>query len=185
MSDLRPTADDSASVEHAGRLLHRQGWSRVFTPNEMTDSWAGLIDQVEEGYRLCVDEYTNDLACRDWLARAWPLFTERVRAARQPELTALDARFRTVTVDDGGAALSHYYRVEREDGWWWLGPYVRSGPLKVRRGRGCPRRTRPAWSPGWTGPGPPTGAQTSKKTLEASATDVLTPLVVSVSTMLV
>jgi hypothetical protein len=82
MSDLRPTAGESASVEHAGRLLHRQGWSRVFTPNEMADSWAGLIDQVEEGYRLCVDEYTNDLACRDWLAQAWPLFTERVRAAR-------------------------------------------------------------------------------------------------------
>jgi len=119
MSDLYPTADDYASVERAGRLLHQQGWSRVFTPNEMTNGWAGLIGQVEEGYRLCVDEYTNDLACRDWLAQAGRLFSERVRAARQPELTALDERFLVATVDDGGAALSHYYRVERKDGWWW------------------------------------------------------------------
>jgi hypothetical protein len=119
MSDLELTADDYASVEHADRLLHQQGWRRVLTPNEMTDAWAQLIDQVAEGYHMCVDEYTNDLSCRDWLAHAWLLFTQRVRAARQPALAALDERFRAVTVDDGGAALSHYYRVERKDGWWW------------------------------------------------------------------
>jgi hypothetical protein len=57
--------------------------------------------------------------------------------------------------------------------------------LKVRRGLRLPPAHKTGLEPGVDWPGPPTGAQTSKKTLEASATDVLTPLVVSVSTMLV
>jgi hypothetical protein len=46
------------------------------------------------------------------------------------------------------------------------------------------RRAGWTWSRGGR-PGHASDAQTSKKTLEASATEVLTPLVVSVSTMLV
>jgi hypothetical protein len=32
-------------------------------------------------------------------------------------LAALDGRFRAVTVDDGGRALSRYVRLK--SGWWW------------------------------------------------------------------
>jgi hypothetical protein len=57
--------------------------------------------------------------------------------------------------------------------------------MKARRGLRLPRRAEGVLEPGADGPGQASDAQTSKKILEASGTDVLTPLVVSVSTMLV
>jgi hypothetical protein len=55
--------------------------------------------------------------------------------------------------------------------------------VKARRGLRLPRRAGGTWNQR-TSPAMP-DAQTSKKTLEALGTDVLTLLVVSVSTMLV
>ena len=119
MTDPHLTAEDYASVEQAEQLLRQRGWSRGFTLNQMTQAWAQLISQIEHGYQDVVEEYTNDLSCRDWLAQVWPLLTQRVRAARAPELTALDERFKAATVDDGGLALSHFYQIEGKNGWWW------------------------------------------------------------------
>ncbi|HET9656281.1 MAG TPA: hypothetical protein VFP72_13070 [Kineosporiaceae bacterium] len=87
--------------------------------NEATTAWRQLVDQVEGGYGWCVDEYTNDLTARDWLDEAWPVLTSRVRAAREPELAAIDARFRAATTDDDGELLAHFFRVGRRSGWWW------------------------------------------------------------------
>lgn len=113
------TAEDYESVERASRVRYERGWRKRVSPNEMTSAWRALVADVEAGYGEMVDEYTNDLACRDWLALAWPKFTERVRAARQPELDALDARFRAATTEDTDGKLAQFYRVENKDGWWW------------------------------------------------------------------
>jgi hypothetical protein len=96
------TPADYESVEHAGRVLHGRGWRKKFS-----------------AYDQLVDEYTNDLSCRDWLALAWPLLTEHVRSVRQAELDALDARFIAATTEDAEGRLAHFYRVEAKDGWWW------------------------------------------------------------------
>ena len=85
------TREDYESVELAGRVLHEQGWRKNFSINEMTGAWRSLVTEIEAGYDQWADEYTNDLACRDWLALAWPMLTERVRQARQRELDKLDA----------------------------------------------------------------------------------------------
>jgi hypothetical protein len=113
------TADDYASVTQAARVLHERGWRRQFTVNEMTDAWRSLVEQIERGYSWEVEEYTNDLSCRDWLALAWPMLTENVRAHRESELDELDARFRTATTDDHDGRLARFYRIETKDGWWW------------------------------------------------------------------
>ena len=113
------TSEDYESVLRAGRVLHARGWRAAFSLNEMTESWRSLVAEVEGGYDQMVDEYTNDLACRDWLALAWPMLTERVRSIRRPELDALDARFRAATVEDTSGRLARFYRVENKDGWWW------------------------------------------------------------------
>jgi hypothetical protein len=112
-------ATDYESIERAGAELHAQGWRKAFGLNEMLEAYEHLVTKVEEGYDEMVDEYTNDLSCRDWLALAWPMLTERVRDARATELEALDNRFRSATFDDGGQTLSRYFAVERKDGWWW------------------------------------------------------------------
>jgi hypothetical protein len=108
-------AADYESIERAGAELHAQGWRKAFGLNEMLSAYERLVTKVEEGYDEMVDEYTNDLSCRDWLALAWPM----LRDARATELEALDTRFRAATVEDGGRALSRYFAVERKDGWWW------------------------------------------------------------------
>ncbi len=112
-------ADDYESVNRAARTLHEQGWRKPFTLNEMMAMWRSLVREVESGYDQMVDEYTNDLSCRDWLALAWPMLSERVRAARQEELDSLDARFLAATSKDTEGRLGRFYRVESKDGWWW------------------------------------------------------------------
>lgn len=112
-------AADYESIERAGTELQARGWRKAFDLNEMLGAYQQLVTKVEEGYDEMVDEYTNDLSCRDWLALAWPMLTDRVRDARAGELEALDERFRAATVDDGGHALSRFFAVERKEGWWW------------------------------------------------------------------
>lgn len=113
------TAEDYESIDRASRELHARGWHKAFTVNEMFAAWASLVSEVELGYDQMAYEYTNDMACRDWLALVWPMLTDRVRGARAGELEALDARFRAATVDDGGLAIGRFYRIENKDGWWW------------------------------------------------------------------
>lgn len=81
----------------------------------MTGAWRGLIREVEEGYDQLVDEYMNDLSCRDWLELAWPMLTERVRTARLPELEALDARFLAATFEDTDGRLGRFFNVAGKD----------------------------------------------------------------------
>lgn len=62
---------------HAGEVLRAKGWRRVFTVSEMAEQWAWLVAKVESGCDM-VDEYANDLCCRDWLAEAWPMLTHHL-----------------------------------------------------------------------------------------------------------
>lgn len=112
-------AEDYESVRRAERTMHEQGWRKAFTTDEMVAMWRVLVGKVESGYDEMVDEYTNDLSCRDWLALAWPMFTPRVQAVRQEELDLLDARFMAATAEDTDGRLGRFYRVESKDGWWW------------------------------------------------------------------
>lgn len=114
------TPEDYESVERAGRVLHERGWRKAFSVNEMTEAWRQLVTEIEAGYDQVVDEYTNDLACRDWLALAWPMLTAHVRSVRQAELDELDARFLAATLEDAEGRLATFYRVESKVGWWWL-----------------------------------------------------------------
>lgn len=120
------TAEDYESIDRALRELHARGWRKTITLNEMFEAWASLVAEVERGYDQVVYEYTNDMACRDWLALVLPMLTDRVRDARAEELEGLDARFKAATEDDGGLAISRSYRIEDKDRWWW-----RRRPIRV------------------------------------------------------
>ena len=70
---------------------------------------------MERGYTYNAFEYANDSMCRDWLEKAWPLFTERVRTAYQLELKTLNTRFRAATREDVDNAL----QIRGFSGYWW------------------------------------------------------------------
>lgn len=109
--------EDYESVHRAGKALHQRDWRRVFTLNEMFDVWASLVVEVENGYdETSLHEFTNDMACRTWLAEAWPMLTERIHAARGAELAELDARFRAATIGRGHGG---------DDSPWWLSRSLR------------------------------------------------------------
>ncbi|MFE7619942.1 hypothetical protein [Streptomyces sp. NPDC057496] len=97
------SADDYESVHRASQgLAARYG---MVTLNAMMEAWEALVQDVEEGFDSeHVWEYANRLRCRRWLAEAWPVFTDRIRAVRQAELDALDARFQLATVPLRGQA---------------------------------------------------------------------------------
>lgn len=120
------SAADYESIDRAAHELHERGWLRAYSLDEMLEAWGALVSEIEQGYDQMAVEYTNDLACRDWLALVWPLVTERIREVTRDELAALDQRFMDATLDDGGAALATFYRVDNRDGWWW-----RRKPIKL------------------------------------------------------
>jgi hypothetical protein len=97
VSDEPLTSEDYDSVLRAGRVLHEQGWRQSWTLNQQVDSWVGLVETVEDGYRMTIDDYTNDLSVRQWLELARPLLTERVRASLDGRLAPLDERFKAAT----------------------------------------------------------------------------------------
>ncbi|NED12576.1 hypothetical protein [Streptomyces sp. SID9124] len=97
------SADDYESVHRASRGLAAQ--YGMVTLNAMMEAWEALVQNVEEGFDSeFVWEYADMLSCRRWLAEAWPVFTDRIRAVRQAELDALDARFQLATVPLRGQA---------------------------------------------------------------------------------
>ncbi|MFI7661177.1 hypothetical protein ACIBTW_20095 [Micromonospora parva] len=117
--DSHLSTEDLESVRAASAALHQQGWRKEFTIEEMIGKWAWLVAQVERGYPDLVDEYTNDLYCRDWLAKAWPQVTHPVRSCWHEMLQPLDERFRAATIEDGGQAVGRYHQITPNMGWWW------------------------------------------------------------------
>jgi hypothetical protein len=61
-----PTADDYASIDRAADELQRRGWVRRYSLDEAIDDWSSLVDTVEIGYTLTIDDYTNDVSVRQW-----------------------------------------------------------------------------------------------------------------------
>ena len=116
MSDEQLDKADYDSVYAAVSELEQRGWRKA-TLNERVAAWEALVDQVEQGYDMTVDDYTNDLAAREWLDRARPLVTPRVQASLDAQLAPLDARFRTATVQAAkkmpGAGDGWFYRLPR------------------------------------------------------------------------
>jgi hypothetical protein len=113
-----------------GETLRQRGWRKAFTIEEMVDKWAWLVTEVENGYTDMVEEYLNDLFCRNWLHEAWTLLNDRPIIVWTPKIRILDDRFRLTTDYDDGYALSHFFKLPDPDMWWWRRcPRILAGEL--------------------------------------------------------
>ncbi|WP_150208523.1 hypothetical protein [Streptomyces venezuelae] len=127
-------AEDYASV-HAAAQAAGAGFGSL---NEALARWRLVVVDIEAGFDLAFAwEYRDELACRDWLRAAWPLLTERVRRARQPELDRWDERFCAATRPMAGSDAGPG---ERSGAWWH-----RRFPARCFRGEG--QELPPHWSP--------------------------------------
>ena len=89
------TAEDYDSVERAQQVMQER-W-RPASLNAQVDAWACLVQEIEDGYSMTVDDYTNDLSVREWLDQVRPMLTEHVRNSLSSRLAPLDERFDEAT----------------------------------------------------------------------------------------
>ena len=71
------------------------GW-RPATLDSQMDAWAELVSEVEVGYGMTIDDYTNDLAVREWLEQVRTLVTKPIAdsmsARRHPLIKGSERR---------------------------------------------------------------------------------------------
>jgi hypothetical protein len=121
--DVPLSAEDHQSAADAGRTLHERGWRKVFTVNEQVDAWRAVVESVVDGYRLTIDDYTNDLSVREWLEQVQPLLTARARDSLASRLVPLDERFRAATT------VTPRHLPGGGTGWWYRLPNHLTGEL--------------------------------------------------------
>ncbi|MET9693442.1 hypothetical protein ABZY81_34225 [Streptomyces sp. NPDC006514] len=130
------TAQEYEAVHEAVRTVAgSRGTRQLQTLNSFLEQWNELVHEVEEGYGWSAPELSNDLGCRTALAHLWRLLPPRVRAVRQPELDAIDARFRSATVGWPGH--------DDQEGRWWLRRVPRRLDAETTR------RSTHGWPLGW------------------------------------
>jgi hypothetical protein len=115
VSDEQLDKADYESVYAAMAELEQRGWRKA-TLNEQVAAWEALVAEVEQGYAMTVDDYTNDLAVREWLDLARPLLTVSVQSSLDVRLAPLDERFVAATVPATGmpgAGRAWFYRLPR------------------------------------------------------------------------
>jgi hypothetical protein len=116
VSDDVPGEEDYASAYRAMAYLEAAGWRKA-TLNERVAAWEAFVSEVEQGYGMTVDDYTNDLAVREWLTLALPMLTPRLQSSLVKRLEPLDERFMRATVTLArrlpGAGASWHYRLPR------------------------------------------------------------------------
>ncbi|WP_338682819.1 hypothetical protein QD712_13435 [Streptomyces acidiscabies] len=108
---------------------------QVLSLNSLLARWSTLVNEVEEGYSWCAPEFSNDLWCRNTLARVWLLLPSRVRTMRQSELDGIDERYRRATIPWTN-------RPEESAQWWtWRVPRL----LEIE----ASEQRDPDWPLGW------------------------------------
>jgi hypothetical protein len=107
--------------------LRAAGWADHTSITRELSTWTQLSVEVNR-YRLTVDDYTNDLTSRDYLAEVTARASGDLRAALSGQLAAADDRFRASTIEDTDRRLGRYIRIGPDRGWWWHRRPA-SGPL--------------------------------------------------------
>jgi hypothetical protein len=97
--------------------LHDGGWATHVTAMRLVQGWERLAREVAD-YPLTIDDFTNDLTGRDGLELLLDWASPELAAELRRRVEPADALYREDTSDDGGAALSRYFRVDESSGWW-------------------------------------------------------------------
>ena len=114
-----------------GRLIASLFEAKHVRPKSVAElllGWKKLVGEIEQGYRLTIYDYTNDLGTRDllnYLSRNLPTeLSRRIEAA----LEDADSRFRAATVEFPRGVLP---RAATSDRWWYFRkPKIMVGDLK-------------------------------------------------------
>ncbi|MGH3689788.1 MAG: hypothetical protein ACRDT7_06505 [Microbacterium sp.] len=98
--------------------LRAAGWAAHANLQRAFNVWSNLAAEVD-AYEATVDDYTNDVRSRDYIAEFSAAASDEVQKYIADEVTAADDRFRASTEPDVEGLISQYFRIDNKDGWWW------------------------------------------------------------------
>ena len=107
-----------AELEGLTARLHADGWADHVTVERLMHDWRQLAGEVAD-YPMTIDDYTNDVTARDGLDLVLKWTSDRAREVVGDAISEADETFKASTVDDGGDAVSRYFRIGDRAGWWW------------------------------------------------------------------
>lgn len=90
----------------------------------LLERWTKIVAAVEEGYRLCFDEYLNDMDARKIIDELATYASDGEWAEVEDLLPSLDDRFHVATrpvevcIWGEGNAAKHGYGADRD--WWYF-----------------------------------------------------------------
>ncbi len=114
LTDLTP--EDSEALQRIVEKLTQES-PRPWTLQRLLDNWRRTVLEVESGYQLTVDNYTNDLYKRNLLQAVLDAAPDSLQEKVMSVLAPIDDRFLRATRDDAADVLEHF--CHRPRGWWW------------------------------------------------------------------
>lgn len=121
------TTEERAALTSAVRGL-QQDWGFVesFGLRELLHRWVKFVEEIEEGYKLSLADYTNDLALRDSIEKLKSALPNRLRSEIGQLLEPWDHRFQFATKPTRVPLLPG----DASSGtWWWRIPKVLHGEM--------------------------------------------------------
>ena len=94
---------DESEIQRIAAVLRESGWAHHPSLDRETRLWAQLSAEVNN-YTATVDDYTNDLCSRDYLAEVASLASDGLRGRIEHQVAAADETFRASTVENTTSA---------------------------------------------------------------------------------
>ncbi len=98
----------------------------------LVERWEAIVNEVERGYELTIDDYLNDVDLRDILAGAWELAPDDERQPLRARRDLADNRYRSVTQECPplwGEAVTEEMGFTPEKEWWYFRRPRRPGQM--------------------------------------------------------
>lgn len=105
---------DESEVRQIEVALVHAGWAQHARLEREFRIWSRITHEVN-AYSATVDDYTNDLCSRDYIAEFAAQTSSGLRTAIEDRVSTEDETFREATVDDVDARLGRYSRSAGEN----------------------------------------------------------------------
>lgn len=105
-------------IGHIEAEMRAAGWVARTSLQWALEAWRDLAAEVGT-YEATIDDYTNDLCARDYIAGFSAAASVELQAYIANEVAAADDQFRASTEPDVDGLVGRYFRIDNKDGWWW------------------------------------------------------------------
>jgi hypothetical protein len=113
---IRLTSEDNLVLEPILDLISRRS-GRKRTLEDLSSRWSRFVTKVEQGYKLTIDDYTNELTTRDFYQVLLDNCAPNIHDKLLVWINSWDERFIHTTEKVEKPLLP---ALHGEKGWWWF-----------------------------------------------------------------